>query len=200
LANREILRARRQQHQHQTERYNSYSIERNIPHWSIPISRDDRHQYYGDQQMLKPSNVEGPKDHQIDHRGYVDRRAGGPPCGSQFWFEDTNGTLIGGKRKINHPSGDLGAPKQVKRVRFSLDNDDDEDADAPGQSSSGGNQAPLPRMAPASSDGHQEVSEFELKEYRRRKGIVNHLAKICKAVPLTVKMADPLIHFDGWPN
>ncbi len=183
MANREILRARRQQHQHQTERYNSYSIERNIPHWSIPISRDDRHQYYGDQQMLKPSNVEGPKDHQIDHRGYVDRRAGGPPSGTSFWFADDR----------------LGVPKQVKRVRFSLDNDE-EDADAPGQSSSGGNQAPLPRMAPASSDGHQEVSEFELKEYRRRKGIVNHLAKICKAVPLTVKMADPLINFDGWSN
>ena len=144
MATREILKARRQQqHQHQTGRYNSYSIERAVPHWSIPISRDDRHQYYGDQQqMLKPSNVEGPKDHQKDssgeyHRGYVDRRAGGPPCGSQFRFEDANGALIGGKRKINNPADDLGAPKQVKRVRFSLDHDG-EDTVAPGQSSSGG--------------------------------------------------------------
>ena len=182
MATREILRARRQQqqHEHQTG--------------SIPISRDDRHQYYGDHQMINPSNVEGPKDHQKDssdeyHRGYVDQRAGGPPFGSQFWFEDANGALIGGKRKINHPADDLGAPKQVKRVRFSLDHDD-EDAVALGSSSSGGNQAPLPRMTPA-SDGHQEVSEFELKEYHRRKGIVNHLAKICKAVPLTVKMVNP---------
>ena len=118
----------------------------------------------------------------------------------------------GDKRKIKP---DLKAP-QVKRVRFSLDN---EDANAPGPSSSGINtqsmevssfgnnssrkQAQLPRTTP--SDGNNQevyrsIKQIEMIEYGRRRQMVKDLVRICKDIPLTVKMVNPLINFNGLPN
>jgi len=49
-------------------------------------------------------------------------------------------------------------------------------------------------------DVYKSIKEIELNEYRRRKQMVNDLVKICKAIPLTVEMVNPLINFNGWPN
>ncbi len=130
---------------------------------------------------------------------HVNQRAGGPPkINSRFWFEDANGKFVGGNKK-GQIKPELKAP-QVKRVRFSLDN---EDANAPGPSSSGINtnmevssfrdnsrkQAQLPRTTP--SDGNKEVyqsliKKIEMIEYGRRRQMVKDLVKICKDIPLTM--------------
>ena len=57
----------------------------------------------------------------------------------------------------------------------------------------GGHQTPV-------EDVYKSIKEIELNEYRRRKQMVNDLVKICKAIPLTVEMVNPLINFNGWPN
>jgi len=46
---------------------------------------------------------------------------------------------------------------------------------------------------------YRAIKEIELEEYRRRKQMVNDFAKLCKDIPLTVAMVNPLINFDGWP-
>jgi len=58
------------------------------------------------------------------------------------------------------------------------------------------------RVRPSSSDQFDDksIKEIELNEYHRRRQMVNDLVKICKAIPLTVEMANPLINFNGWPN
>lgn len=57
----------------------------------------------------------------------------------------------------------------------------------------GGHQTPV-------EDVYKSIREIELNEYRRRKQMVNDLVKICKAIPLTVEMVNPLINYNGWPN
>ena len=53
----------------------------------------------------------------------------------------------------------------------------------------------------SNDDVYKSIKEIELEEYRRRKQMVNDLAKLCKTIPLTVKMVNPLINnFNGWPN
>lgn len=47
---------------------------------------------------------------------------------------------------------------------------------------------------------YKSIQEIELEEYRKRKQMVNDFAKLCKTIPLTVKMVNPLVNFDGWPN
>ena len=48
---------------------------------------------------------------------------------------------------------------------------------------------------------YKTIKEIELEEYRRRKDMVNDLANLCKTIPLTVTMVNPLfINFNGWPN
>ncbi len=47
---------------------------------------------------------------------------------------------------------------------------------------------------------YKSIKEIELEEYRKRKQMVNDLAKLCKTIPLTVKMVNPLVNFNGWPN
>jgi len=150
------------------------------------------------------------------HQVHVNQRAGGPPkIISRFWFEDANGKFVGGNKKCQIKPVELKAP-QVKRVRFSLDN---EDANAPGPSTSSGinskvevssfgnnssqKQAQLPTATP--SDGNNQevyrsIKQIEMIEYGRRRQMVKDLVRICKDIPLTVKMMNPLIHFNGWPN
>lgn len=53
----------------------------------------------------------------------------------------------------------------------------------------------------SNDDVYKSIKEIELEEYRRRKQMVNDLAKLCKTIPLTVKMVNPLINnFNGWPD
>ena len=141
---------------------------------------------------------------------HVDQRAGGPPkIISRFWFEDANGKFVGGdKRKIKP---DLKVP-HAKRVRFSLNNNEVAAAPGPSSSSAGmevssfGNnssrkQAQLPRTTPSDRNNqevYKSIKETEMIEYRRRMWIVNHLTKICKVIPLTVKMVNPLKNFNGY--
>ena len=47
---------------------------------------------------------------------------------------------------------------------------------------------------------YKSIKEIELEEYRKRKQMANDLAKLCKTIPLTVKMVNPLVNFNGWPN
>lgn len=59
----------------------------------------------------------------------------------------------------------------------------------------------LPIHNSSNDDVYKSIKEIELEEYRRRKQMVNDLAKLCKTIPLTVKMVNPLINnFNGWPN
>ena len=154
--------------------------------------------------------VDDSNDSDERHQVHADQRAGRPPkIISRFWFEDANGKFVGGnnKRKIKP---DLKVP-QTKRVRFSLDNN--EVAAAPGSSSSSAGmevsifghnsrkQAQLPRTWPSDRNNqevYRSIKEIEMIEYRRRMWIVNHLTKICKAIPLTVKMVNPLKNFNGY--
>jgi len=110
----------------------------------------------------------------------------------------------------NRPIGTAHRFQIVREVNPSSSSQsfDDVAAEPSGLYSTDGQMASSVRVLPihnhnnsSNDDVYKSIKEIELEEYRRRKQMVNDLAKLCKTIPLTVKMVNPLINnFNGWPN
>jgi len=74
------------------------------------------------------------------------------------------------------------------------------DQDALGSSSSRVKREPMPRNPDIFHDVYKWIKDVEQEEYRRRKQMVEDLVKLCKAIPLTVQMSNPLINFNALTN
>jgi len=149
---------------------------------------------------------------------------------NKFWFEKVDGTLIGGVnggdhlpgpsfsgKRVRQSSDDDSGPSEVKLARSSLNGNGIKQED---QSASDGNNVMEvdginPRhlqarivssvgTAVVSIDNADQVKEtikkMKKEEFHRRVKMMADLEKLCKAIPLTVKMVNPLINFNGLPN
>jgi len=74
------------------------------------------------------------------------------------------------------------------------------DQDALGSSSLRAKREPLPRNPDIFHDVYKWIKDVEQEEYRRRKQMVKDLLKLCKTIPLTVPMSNPLINFNALSN
>jgi len=112
-------------------------------------------------------------------------------CGNDDRLKEPSSSGI--KRTFQSSSDEDSGPS-AKRLNQSLDQD------ALGSSPSRAKREPIPRNPDIFHDVYKWIKDVEQEEYRRRKRMVEDLVKLCKAIPLTVQMSNPLINFNALSN
>jgi len=111
-------------------------------------------------------------------------------CGTDDRIQEPSAT---GVKRTFQPSDEDAGPS-AKRLHQSSGRD------AAGSSSLRVKKEPLPRNPDIFHDVYKWIKDVEQEEYQRRKQMVEDLVKHCKAIPLTVKMSNPLINVNALPN
>jgi len=171
--------------------------------------------------VVHPSSGSRPDDVTTLRFPPIFRDDGPSSTSNKFWFEKANGALIGdgsngpttkveesssssSSKRVCQSSGDGAGPSGVQLSRRSSNDDGNKAMEVGGM-----NRHLQARIASSVGSAvvsinnadqvRETIKQMEREEHHRRVQMVADLQKLCKAIPLTVKMVIPLINFNGLP-
>lgn len=167
-----------------------------------------------------------PRDETTERFPPIFRNDGSSSMTNKFWFEKANGEVISGDplqgpsssgKRVCQPSDDDAGPSGVDKIAHkTLNGDDIKKEDPPSDGNNvmevGGIDRHHLQARIVSSVGtavvsidnvdqvYESINQIRKEEKDRRAKMLADLQKLCEAIPLTIKMANPLINFNGLPN